>query len=35
MSSMEHPATPRSIPAEFALLLLLAAFITGLVLAWP
>ena len=36
MSSMEQsgPAA-RSIPPELALLLLLAAFVTGLVLAWP
>ena len=39
MSSMEHfreqPGYARSIPPELALLVLLAAFATGILLAWP
>jgi len=32
---MEQSGHVRSIPPELALLLLLAAFATGLILAWP
>ena len=35
MSSMEHPGWGRSIPPEYAILLLLTAFAVGLALAWP
>jgi len=35
MSSTEHPGWSRTIPPEYALLVLVAAFATGLVLAWP
>jgi hypothetical protein len=36
MSSMEQSSGhARSIPPELALLVLLAAFATGLILAWP
>ena len=35
MASIEHPSQARSIPPEYALLLLVAAAIVGLTLAWP
>jgi hypothetical protein len=35
MASIDHPGHTRSIPPELAFLVLLAAFATGLILAWP
>lgn len=35
MSSLEHPGWGRSIPPEYAILALVAAFVVGLALAWP
>ena len=35
MASMEHSGHTRTIPPELAILVLLAAFATGLILAWP
>ena len=35
MAHMEHHDHSRTIPPELALLVLLAAFAVGLVLAWP
>ena len=35
MSSMEQSGQARSIPPEYAMLLLVAAFGVGLALAWP
>ncbi len=35
MSSMEQSGHARTIRPELAILVLVAAFITGLILAWP
>jgi hypothetical protein len=32
---MEHPGQARSIPPEYAILVLVTAFVVGLTLAWP
>jgi hypothetical protein len=35
MSSMEQSGRTRSIPPELAFLVLLGAFLVGIILAWP
>ena len=35
MSSMEHSGWDESIPPGYAILVLVAAFVVGLTLAWP
>jgi hypothetical protein len=35
MSSLEHHGQARSIPPEYAFLLLVAVAVVGLTLAWP